>query len=449
MYKSIAILKFIFLFPSTMLYSQREGENYIERKYCRTDSSEQYCLYLPIDYTDTNKYSFVLFLDPGARATLPVGKYLNIANELNIILASSYNSRNFELSNSIKSIAAIYDDVIGEFKINIDQVFLAGFSGGARTASYFASKFDEIKGVIQCGAGLSGNETEFSEKSAPCASIVGEMDMNYQEILQLSQDLTEKNVPNLQLYFDGGHDWPPVHYMSAAINWLLHQGSPGLLLKEIGNLYNRILLKKKEGDLYSAFLETQQLKRICTENPIDSLLREMEKEKNYTSDKRLFAAALAEEKNYLSDFEHCFVTYINTPINKSDSHCNWNQKLNGIKMLANSTQRYYRLAGIRSLDFSLRLCVESFNQFMHSKEYDKAYKAAYILTFFQQPLSPNGYYLMAQSAAASGNKKFSLRNLVKAINQMSVKKETLIVNKYLLLIFSAKELSDLYDKETK
>src|SRR6185503_20666845 len=72
----------------------------IKRMTCKTDSTYQYAFYLPANYTDTAFYPLIIFFDPVARGDLPLIKYKSLADEMGLIMAGSFNSKNFDPQSS-------------------------------------------------------------------------------------------------------------------------------------------------------------------------------------------------------------------------------------------------------------------------------------------------------------------------------------------------------------
>ena len=85
----------------------------------------------------------------------PLNKYKSLADVYNFILIGSNNSKNgndWPTAENIWNI--LFDDSQKRFKINTNRIYVCGFSGGAKVATYIALNHNEIKGVIANGAGL-------------------------------------------------------------------------------------------------------------------------------------------------------------------------------------------------------------------------------------------------------------------------------------------------------
>jgi predicted peptidase len=118
---------------------------------CRHDASQSYALYIPS--TKTN--AVIYFFDPHAAGALPLEKYKALADAYNFVLIGSNNSKNGnDLETTEKIWQTLFNDTRSRTALNIDRVYVCGFSGGAKAAGYLAMNHQEIKAVIAGGAGL-------------------------------------------------------------------------------------------------------------------------------------------------------------------------------------------------------------------------------------------------------------------------------------------------------
>ena len=123
-----------FLFFSQQIAAQHTEIKSLLRVKCSLDSIQQYSLRLPSSYQEGRKYPVIIFLDPAARGDFPVEKYSSLADEYNLIIAGSFNSRNFEGQSSVQSFTAIFNDLIQRFSIDTQMILVAGLS-----ASYWCN----------------------------------------------------------------------------------------------------------------------------------------------------------------------------------------------------------------------------------------------------------------------------------------------------------------------
>jgi predicted esterase len=183
---------------------------------CSADPSQTYALYLPSHYSANRAWAVIFALDPGARGRLPVTRFQPGAENYGYIVAGSNNSRNGSWEMSLAAVQAMVADVTQRFAIDRKQMYLAGFSGGARVAMQVALSTSQIAGVIASSAGFPDSTPR---KSVPFAifATAGTEDFNYLEMRRLDRALT---TPHHLAIFEGGHGWPPSNLAEEAIEWL-------------------------------------------------------------------------------------------------------------------------------------------------------------------------------------------------------------------------------------
>ncbi len=228
----------------------------------QTETEQQYSLYLPKSYEAGKQYPLLIFLDPGARGDFPVNKYKQVADEMELIIAGSFNSKNFDHQSSVASIKAILNDISEKYKLDKERIWLSGFSGGARVASSYAVTDERIKGVIACGAGFAGEEFISGSHAVSFAGIVGYGDMNFEELTGIGQQLSKTKKENLLLFFDGGHQWPPVREMGIAVHWLLNDSTKKFADTLIGDLIQRADSISNEGMHYLSWLQVNEYEKL-------------------------------------------------------------------------------------------------------------------------------------------------------------------------------------------
>ena len=136
----------------------------------------------------------------------------------------SNNSRNGEFQPSIDAWNAIVKDTHARFAIDDDRTYLAGFSGGARLAFYFAIRCrDCFAGVIGSGAGFPAGLTPSLGLHFAVFSTTGTEDFNYGEVKSLAEALEKAGIPHRTEVFTGRHEWPPSSVAIDALEWLEFQ----------------------------------------------------------------------------------------------------------------------------------------------------------------------------------------------------------------------------------
>lgn len=183
---------------------------------------ESYQLYLPSNFSSDKEWPVVFIFDPAARGSIGIKPFIKSSETYGYILVCSNNSRNNSYSVNYSIANNLFKDVFNQFPIDTSKVYLAGFSGGSRLSSYIASKNNMITGVVGCGAGLASgiyfNRTSVLNFSY--VGIVGDIDMNYTEMLKNKENLGILGVPNTLIIYQGNHTWPPENEILRAFDWL-------------------------------------------------------------------------------------------------------------------------------------------------------------------------------------------------------------------------------------
>jgi dienelactone hydrolase len=193
----------------------------VDKVVCRDSAAHSYALYLPSAYTPARTWPILYALDPGARGRPPLERFKDAAEALGFIVAGSNDSRNGPLEVSDRAISAMLADTAQRFAIDPRRVYVAGFSGGARTAVMAGAAMPgQVAGVIGFGAGFPVGLQPSASLRFAYFSAAGTDDFNYPELLDLDRALGSLKIPHAFLVFDGGHDWPPPAVCARALDWM-------------------------------------------------------------------------------------------------------------------------------------------------------------------------------------------------------------------------------------
>ncbi|MGN6297738.1 MAG: hypothetical protein ACTHM7_13215 [Ginsengibacter sp.] len=197
------------------------GDSIISKVVCASDPSTSYALYIPSSKND-KPLPVVYFFDPHGDGLLPVKKYKSLADTFHFILAGSNNSKNGNnLDDAGNIFTAIKEDLAKRTKVNPNRMYLCGFSGGAKVATYLALHFPEIKGIIANGAGLE-DITSAGDFTFSYTAITGEGDLNMTDLAAIDNLLDKTNTHHRIIYFEGIHEWAPETTMAIAFEgWQL------------------------------------------------------------------------------------------------------------------------------------------------------------------------------------------------------------------------------------
>jgi hypothetical protein len=188
----------------------------IEKVTCLSDTAESYALYIPAK-GNTTALPVVYFFDPHGSGSLPLHKYKASADSLGFILIGSNTSKNgndFQYSEELWRIMS--EDARKRLKIDPQRIYTAGFSGGAKVASYVALHHPEIKGVLAMGAGLPDG-TPAGNYAFSFTAMAGEGDMNMTELVTINKAFDNTATRHRIMLYAAKHEWAPATIMHQAL----------------------------------------------------------------------------------------------------------------------------------------------------------------------------------------------------------------------------------------
>ena len=202
-----------------------EAGKIIERVVVQAHPDQSYALFLPSNYTHEKSWPTIFCLDPRARGKAALERFTTAAEKYGYVVACSNNSRNGLNWSVISQIFTdFWDDIHTRFNVDQKRTYAAGFSGGSRLASTFASRCRGcLAGVIGAGAGFPGDIAPDAKTTFAYFGIVGVDDFNFGEMWQLEKKLSKLSAPYHFENFAGGHEWAPPENLDRAIAWLTLQ----------------------------------------------------------------------------------------------------------------------------------------------------------------------------------------------------------------------------------
>jgi hypothetical protein len=246
-------------------------------------ANESFALYLPERYQENELSSIVFIFDPGARAAIGIGSFIEVSEKYGHILVCSNNSRNGPYERNFDIANNLFNHIFSNFTVKEDEMYISGFSGGSRLASAIASLTNKFAGVIGCGAGFSNIKEHMpSTQNYAYVGLCGDRDMNYRELLENKDYLNLIKFNSTLITYDGDHSWPPPEQISRAFDWLhlqkLKKSTPEGS-KEILGLYksdyDRIGPFKEAGALLYASEQYERiLKSYSPMVSVDSLAKQ-------------------------------------------------------------------------------------------------------------------------------------------------------------------------------
>ena len=232
----------------------------IESVTCAAQPEQTYALFLPSAYTSARRWPIVYAFDPAARGRLPVKLLQEVAEQYGYIVVGSNNSRNGPSQPQQDAATAIWDDTHRRFAIDNRRVYVTGFSGGARFATFLALGCGCVTGVIAHGAGFPVSATPTGEEKFSYFAAIGDLDFNYPELVQLASQLDKLGVTNRLRRFHGPHRWAPAQVWAEAIEWMellaMKEGTrprdEAFIARQVAAALEKAQALEDAGDLYAA-----------------------------------------------------------------------------------------------------------------------------------------------------------------------------------------------------
>lgn len=195
---------------------------------CARAPGKSYALYLPPTWTAERRWPVLYLLDARARGPEAAEPFLPAAGRLGFVVASSNDTvSDGPLEAPMQALFAMLDDTRRRFSLDDARLFFGGFSGGARTAAYYAEVARlPVAGLLLCGAGLLSGQDPKKWRPVPVFATIGEVDFNYYEVRELGRALAARGIPVRVAVFEGGHRWPPEPVASEALTWLDRAANP-------------------------------------------------------------------------------------------------------------------------------------------------------------------------------------------------------------------------------
>ena len=197
----------------------------IEKVVVQTHPDQSYAAFLPTAYSPDRSWPTVFCFDPRARGRIAIERFVQAAEKHGYVVLCSNNSRNGLTGQAVAEIFTdFWDDAHARFSIDKNRTYAAGFSGGARLATTFASRCRGcLAGVIGAGAGFGADIAPDEKSPFAYFGVVGVDDFNFGEMWELEKRLGQLRAPYRFENFGGGHEWAPQEKIEQAFAWLTLQ----------------------------------------------------------------------------------------------------------------------------------------------------------------------------------------------------------------------------------
>ncbi|WP_409417102.1 hypothetical protein [Flavobacterium sp. PS2] len=215
----------LFLFVTVFGYSQDkqllQTGVIIDSVKIATTPSESYAIYFPKKYDAKTPTALVFIFDPDARGKIAIEPFILAAEAYNYILVCSNTLKNGSTQVNIAVANRLFDNVLQTYAIDTSQLYISGFSGGARLASFYGISSGAFQGVIACGASFNGMDKLIPpSNNFSYVGMVGDRDMNYLEMIANKEWLDNAKIVNTLFIAHEEHVWPKQAEMLRAFDWL-------------------------------------------------------------------------------------------------------------------------------------------------------------------------------------------------------------------------------------
>ena len=396
---------------------------------CAPDATQTYALYLPSGYATGKQWPIIYLFDPGGRGRRPVELYKDVAEQYGFILAGSNNSRNFS-SEQAKAVNAIWQDTHERLSLDEHRSYASGFSGGARVAGAMALSGPpgQIAGVIAHGAGYPGNRVG-SKDDLPYFFAVGDEDFNWPEVINIRREREENGSPYRVRVFHGKHQWAPAAELGNALQYMnMKAMQSGHLTSEpafIDRAWNE--------------LKTEAAKAEASNDPIAQLnacralvsdfsglrdLKDANAKLAVVQQSPALKTALKNEREQMSEQlkqEQEITPRIESLANNSVQDPNTlrleiRQQMGGLYDQAkHSRNEAKRLVSSRAFSGIFVRAIEEGQKELESRHFEKA--ETYFDMMRQVTDDPWPVLLLADTQAASGNRKLAIKDLQEAVRR--------------------------------
>ena len=385
--------------------------------YCQSDPTKSYALYIPED--NSNQPLPVVYLfDPHGDGLLPVKKYKALADSFHFILAGSNDSKNGNDWNDAESIwSALNEDIQKRVAVNPDRIYLCGFSGGAKVATFIALHHAGISGVIANGAGLE-DITSAGNFNFSFTAIAGNGDMNMTDLVSIDNILDKTSTRHRIIFFDGIHEWAPETTMNTAFEGLQFDAMRKNLIPRDTAFIDKFISKNQkiiaDNETKNDFLKAEEICRLAagmldgvTEkagwfNQIEDSITHINA---YQKQEQARQNLLQKEEKIKSGFQQNFQT---------DDNTYWDKTIADVKSKATAKTpegaMYQRLQAYLSLAFySISNQLINQNKNKEAEHFVSLYKKA-------DPTNSEAWYFSAILNARNNNAKDATDDLLKAVS---------------------------------
>lgn len=172
--------------------------------------------YIQSEDTAKNKNVLVVVIDPHGSGATALSHFNEFVNNHDCTIIGLNNVMNNQ-ADFVERITENINTASQNLNLDVEYLFVVGFSGGARMAFAYSS-VQNINGVLMCGAGAKAED--YYNMLFPVALIIGIRDFNFNEHYYSPYVNLASNMNILSLVFNGKHEWPPSEQINMAMEFL-------------------------------------------------------------------------------------------------------------------------------------------------------------------------------------------------------------------------------------
>ncbi|MEQ6123018.1 hypothetical protein AAON49_02310 [Pseudotenacibaculum sp. MALMAid0570] len=391
------------------------------------NSSDTFSLYLPTKFNPNQLSSIVFIFDPSGNGNNGINVFVEAAERFNYILVCSNatkNGRSYEVNFAAAN--ALFKTIFSTFSIDEKQMYAAGFSGGSRLASSIAALTNQFQAVIACGAGMTiNNAYKPKENMFSFIGLVGDRDMNYQEMLNTKKSLDKVGVTNELLIYEDTHRWPPKKQIERAFEWIELRAYQKQIRKF--NRENVSILYKKQYHIADSLFKEKRYIRALSEykhlqvgfqhflntDSIRKKIQQIEALYTYKVSKKRHLQYLELENKLFQKFSSVYKREIQKGVSE-DKFAWWKRELKKLNQLISDAKTIGEKSAYERLLFSLQAgTYESSISYNISKDYKRALYCDKLSSLLR-PNNAYFYYRLAVSYARNNNFLSTIKNLKKS-----------------------------------
>jgi len=181
---------------------------------CLSNPEHTYEVFVPTRQSADTRLPLLVAIDPHGSGKTAMEHLKEAASTYPAVLVASNLIQNDD-PHYMEELQQLIADVQKRFPVG-KQIYLTGFSGGARMVLGYATKH-QVDGVVACGAFASPDQ--LTAISCPVMGLIGMDDFNFPEMVQyiLKPDLTPFNV-HIELT-EASHAWPDKGRLTNVFGW--------------------------------------------------------------------------------------------------------------------------------------------------------------------------------------------------------------------------------------